>query len=568
MLAARRAVVPFIFVLCATAYVWAQRAGDSQTRIANVTPVTTAMLEAPAPSDWLHWRRTIDSWGYSPLDQINTRNASQLELVWSRTGKGPGRTGAPLVHDGVMFIPLPRNVVQAVDAATGDLLWEYEKTFEVAPDPGFRSNARSLAIYGDKVFAATADAHLVALNARTGRVEWDRVVADRTLGYGYTSGPVVIKGKVIAGMTGCERYKDDVCFISAHDPETGRELWRTNTVTRPGEPGGNTWGDLPLRLRAGGDAWIPGSYDPKTNLIYWSTAQPKPWGRVSRGTDGAALYTSSTLALDPDTGRIVWYHQFIPGESHDFDEVYESLLIDHDGRQSLFKIGKLGILWEIDRTSGKFVSAHDLGYQTVAEVNRETGQVIYRRGVVPTLDVPLEYCPGTGGIRNAAITAYHPGTQAIYIPIHPTCGRFVYQRVKQDNLPPAPYYSDPAYVGRKILATTPHPLSPDTPGYLVAMDIRTGKILWRQSLRTRPAHSVLTTGGGLVTSADGEQFYLDEAATGRIVFETRLPGVVSGVPITYAAAGRQYVAVPVGSAAGSTAMFVFALPKAAATRSQ
>jgi alcohol dehydrogenase (cytochrome c) len=142
---------------------------------------------------------------------------------------------------------------------------------------------------------------------------WDTQVADPQLGYEYTSGPIVVRGKVIAGITGCSRYKDDVCFITAHDAATGKELWRTSTIARPGEPGGDTWGDLPLTFRAGGDAWISGSYDPETNLIYWGTAQAKPWARVARGTDGDALYTNSTLALDPDSGKMKWYYQHMQG---------------------------------------------------------------------------------------------------------------------------------------------------------------------------------------------------------------------------------------------------------------
>src|SRR3989442_1303171 len=189
----------------------------------------------------------------------------------------------------------------------------------------------TLAIYGDKIVIATNDAHLVALDARTGEVMWDQRVADAKLGYRYTSGPIIAKGKIIAGITGCEHYKDDICFISAHDPQTGKELWRTSTVARPGEPGGESWGDLPLNRRAGSDVWINGSYDPKLNLVFFSTAQAKPWARVSRKTDGDALYTNCTLALDPDTGKIVWYHQFTPGETHDLDDVFENTLIDYDG---------------------------------------------------------------------------------------------------------------------------------------------------------------------------------------------------------------------------------------------
>ena len=259
----------------------------------------------------------------------------------------------PLVRDGVMFVP-SRSGIQALDAATGDLLWAHTRRRAEPEDadlpltqrPGLAR--RNIAIYGDKIFAGTSDAQLTALDARTGEVVWEYQVADPTLGYRYTSGPIIVKGRVVAGITGCERYKNDVCFISAHDADTGTELWRTSTVARPGDPGGDTWGDLPLIYRAGADAWLPGSYDPSTDLIYWSTAQAKPWASAQRGTSGAALYTNSTLAIDPETGTIRWYFQHIPAEIHDLDEVFEVVLVERGNQQSLFKMGKIGVLWELD----------------------------------------------------------------------------------------------------------------------------------------------------------------------------------------------------------------------------
>jgi alcohol dehydrogenase (cytochrome c) len=205
---------------------------------------------------------------------------------------------------------------------------------------------RSIGLYGDKVFVNTPDAHVVGLNARSGAVVWDHTVADHKIGYEYTSGPIIAEGHVVAGMTGCTRYKNDVCFISAYDPDTGRELWRTSTIARPGEPGGDTWGDLPLTFRAGSDAWIPQRSQCQSDLLVDGAGQAV--GGAVRGTDGDALYTNSTLALDPDTGKINWYHQFLPGETQDMDEVFENILVTKDG-VSPFKMGKLGILWELDR---------------------------------------------------------------------------------------------------------------------------------------------------------------------------------------------------------------------------
>ena len=529
-------------------------------------PVTDEMLRNPDPGDWLHWRRTLDGWGYSPLDQINRNNVHQLQLVWSVPLRPGLSQPTPLVHAAVMYIPNPLGVVQALNAATGDRRWEYRKTFEGTPDETFRSRTRSLAIYGDKIYVTTNDAHIVALDARTGEVAWDHTVADWRRGYRYTSGAIVVKGQLIAGMTGCERYKEGGCFISAHDPETGAELWRTSTIAGPGEPGGDTWGDLPAMFRAGGDAWIPGSYDPELDRIYWGTAQAKPWARLSRGTDGDALYTNSALALDPETGALDWYYQFVPGESHDLDEAFESVLIDRDGRRSMFKMGKLGILWEIDRATGEFVAAHDLGYQTLVDLDTQTGAVTYRPGMIPQAGVELKYCPGAFGIRNWPATAYHPETGALYIPIHPHCMKSVYREVEQKEGPLGDFYfyRDSDHSGWQATGGGPHPLTPEHGGHLIAMDIASGDILWRHSSRTRALAAALTTAGGLVVSADGDGYlFLHDVATGEVLFRTRLPAPVQGYPVTYAVDGKQYLAIPVGGgrvAGSANTLFVFGVP--------
>jgi alcohol dehydrogenase (cytochrome c) len=346
-------------------------------------------------------------------------------------------------------------------------------------------------------------------------------------------------------MTGCDRYKNDVCFISAHDPETGRQLWRTSTIARPGEPGGDTWGDLPLTFRAGGDAWIPGSYDPETNLIYWSVAQAKPWARISRGTDGDALYTNSLLALDPDTGRMKWYHQFIPGETHDMDEVFENVLIDRPRGQSVFKMGKLGILWELDRATGSFVAAHDLGYQTILDVDGQTGHVTYRPGMIPRPNEPIDFCPGLGGIRTWRAMAYHPQTEMFYIPISLNCQQSVFSAV--EKVEGGGGNSVRPYAGEQTIKTYAHPASPDARGQLVAMDLN-GTVRWRHVTRRDPATATLTTGGGLVVFGDGDgNLNVDAVQTGERLLQKHLPFVGSGFPITYSVNGKQYLSFPAGS---------------------
>ena len=282
--------------------------------VADFVPVPDAELRDPDPADWLMFRRTYDGWGYSPLDQVTQDNVHDLRLAWVWAMADGTNQPTPLVHDGVMYLANPGNLIQALDAGTGTLLWEYQRELPDALQGGF-TTMRNLGIYEDKIFLPTKDAFMVAIDARNGDVVWETKIADYTQGYTNVSGPLVVRGKVINGINGCGRFQEDSCFITAHDAETGEELWRTFTIARPGEPGGDTWGDLPLTLRGGGDSWIAGSYDPELDLIYWPTAQAKPWVAASRGLTvrDAALYTNSTLAIDPDDGAIVWYRQHVPG---------------------------------------------------------------------------------------------------------------------------------------------------------------------------------------------------------------------------------------------------------------
>ena len=271
-----------------------------------LTPVTDALLADPPPGDWLSWRRTRDSHGYSPLDQVTRDNVADLKLAWSISVRPGNHQTTPLVHDGVMFLANPGNVVQAINAATGDVIWVYRARL---PEDARAGATRTLALYGDKLFLATADAAVVALDVRTGAEVWRTVKTDYTQGFRQNAGPVIANGIVITGTNGCERYTEQSCFVTGHDPDTGKELWRTSTIALPGDPNDASWGDTPPHLRAGGDTWIPGSYDPDLGLFYIGTAQAKPWVAASRGmtTRQDALYTNSTLALNPEhrTGALV-----------------------------------------------------------------------------------------------------------------------------------------------------------------------------------------------------------------------------------------------------------------------
>jgi alcohol dehydrogenase (cytochrome c) len=543
-------------------------------QVKDFRPVTEAMLRNPAPGDWLNWRRTDNAWGYSPLEQINRQNVGELQLAWSWAMDDTGAQEAtPLVYDGIMYLPNPRGVIQAIDAATGDLIWEYRPDATPIPPRGAarggeqtdiprlsqrpaavpaggggdteRGIQRNVAIFGDRIFGTTGDAHIVALDARTGKVVWNTTVADANQGYGYTSGPIVVRGKVIAGIGGCSRYKEDVCFITGHDAATGKEVWRTSTIARPGEPGGETWGDLPLKFRAGSDAWIPGSYDSAANLVYWGTAQAKPWARAVRGTEGSALYTNSTLALDPDTGKMKWYYQHLPGETQDMDEVFENILVDIGGRRSLLKMGKLGILWQLDRTTGAFVHATDLEYQTILDVDPQTGKVTYRPGKIPEIGVQVDMCPSTAGFKSWRAMAYSPQTNALYIPMSLNCEKAIFGRGPEKEL-------GRGGTGPVQRRDYKHPASGGNLGEFQALDVRTGKTLWRHRTPSPSNAAALATGGGVVFGGDWDRhMYAYDATTGRILWQTRLPTSAQGFPITYLAGGRQYVAMPAGIGGGS-----------------
>jgi alcohol dehydrogenase (cytochrome c) len=498
--------------------------------------VTDEILRHPSPDDWLAWRGTGRSLGYSPLDQINRGNVSELQLAWSWSMEPGSQETAPLVYAGVMYLANPGGIVQALDAASGDLVWEYQPRTPTGGRMG--APVRNLAIADDKIFLNTADARLVALNARTGVVEWEVQVADPKLGFTFGAGSVIAHGKVISALSGCSRFVEEKCAIMAHDPQTGRELWRVHTIPKRGEPGDETWGDVEPMFRAGTDMWLAGSYDAELNLVFWSTSQAKPWAAAARGTKADALFSNTTFALDPDTGRIVWYRQLIPNESQDMDEVFENVLVDNGTRKSLFKMGKLGILWELDRQTGTFIHATDLGYQNIVSLDPRTGKVTYNEGKFPRLNEPVDMCPAVVGFKDWRAMAYSPETRAFYIPLSLNCGIET-------------FFDVPKVAGRGGAGSYKHdeyilPQAGRNLGELLALSA-SGQVIWRQRQRAVFNSAALTTAGGLVFVGDVDRYFRAyDVMSGETLWQTRAPNMVMGFPISYAAHGEQYVAVPVG----------------------
>ncbi|HEY1125391.1 MAG TPA: PQQ-binding-like beta-propeller repeat protein [Sphingobium sp.] len=504
--------------------------------LASFKPVTEAELDDPAPQDWPAWRRSHLGQGWSPLKQITAANVKSLRLVWSSALPAGETTTEPLVRGGVMFMMGAGDNVFALDATTGRQLWRYQRTLPKGVNP---SGKKTIALYGDKLYAATSDLHVVALDVRTGRPVWDKVATDRP-GMRSIGGPLVAKGVVMLGFQG---QAPGGALLAALDAATGQKLWSFNTIAQPGTPGGDTWNGLAVEQRSGASVWTSGSYDPVTGLALWGTAQTYDTGPLrdrKPGLNNDGLYTDSTLAFEPRSGKLVWYYQHIKNDQFDLDWVFERTIgtLNVKGRPQrvVMTAGKAGLFDALDPATGKYLTTADMGFQNfITRVDPVTGEKIVNPDLIPDKTRVRFLCPHAGGGRNWQPTAFDQAKGIVFVNARDVCTDVV-----------------PAE-GRGILTTgvnmdyAPPPGSTGLYGMVQALDLVTGKPRWTVKQRAPYTMGVLATAGGvLFTGSVDRMVTAHDQATGKVLWQQQMPGMPNASAISYEIGGKQYIAMITG----------------------
>lgn len=537
-------------------------------RFADYTPVTGEMLANPAPKNWLTWRRAHNGHGYSPLRQINTGNVSELRVRWAQALPPGVNMNEPLVRDGVLYVFGYGDSVYAFDAADGRNLWVYQRRL---PEGTPLTSKKTLALWGDKLFTATSDNHLVALDARTGRQVWDVPLTDRP-DMRTPGGPLAADGVIMQGLAS---QAPGGGLIVAFDAETGEKLWEFETVAKPRQPGGDTWNGIPAEERRGGSQWTSGTYDAESGLALWGVAQSYDTGPLrdrKPGMNNDALFTNSTLAFVPRTGELKWYFQHMKNDQYDLDWVFDRVIgrveIDGELRRVVITGGKEGLFDLLDADTGSYIKTVDMGLQDfIVAIDPETGDKTPDPAKLPGRDRPPVFmCPHAGGGRNWSPTSFNPSTRMLFVNARDICMELV----------PA----EDGFLSSGVnVRYAPRPGSDGMHGVLQAIDLESGEVVWETRRRQTPDMGILTTAGGLLfTGWMDRQVVAYDQATGRELWSSGVTGVPNASPITYAVDGKQYVAVVTGHGnplafgvpdvipetqlppVNSSAIYVFALP--------
>ena len=511
---------------------------------------------AKEPQNWLTYSGNLMGQRYSPLTQITPANVKNLELQWVFQSRSLEKFEATaLVVDGVLYTVQAPNDIVAMDAATGRIFWIYSYVPSAEARPCCGRVNRGLAIQGDTLFMGTIDAHLIAVDAKSGKAIWNTAVAKPGAGYALTHAPLVVKDKVIMGVAGGEYGIQG--FIAAYDVKTGKEAWRFNTVPGPGEPGHETWGGDSWKT-GGGSIWVTGSYDPDLNLTYWGVGNPGPdWNGDSR--PGSNLYTDSVVALDPDTGKLKWYFQFSPHDEFDYDAVQIPVLGEMDWlgekKKVMFWANRNGFMYVLDRTNGKFLRGKPFAKVTWATGLDDNGKPMRTPGSFSTVE-GVQIYPGNQGATNWYSPSFSPHTGLFYIPTWENYSS-VFSKAESEYVE-----------GRNYVGGSPRSIIPGTRsaqvlyrkedegyGAIRAIDPKTGDKKWDFKMTDVTDSGVLSTASDLVFAGGREgYFFALDAKTGTMLWKAALGGQISAGPMTYSVNGRQFIAINSGSA-----LFTFAL---------
>lgn len=501
-------------------------------------------------SRWLMYSGDYTGRRHSPLTQVTPGNVGRLAAQWAFQADnmvaGRGFEGTPLLLDGVLYVTGNNNTAWAINVRTGDQLWRYRRNLPPGLTYGSaNASNRGFAALGDLLFMGTLDAHLIALDRRTGKLVWDQTVEDFKVGYAITQAPLIVKDKIIIGIAGGDIPTRG--FVDAYDAKTGERAWRFYTIPTRGEPGSETWSDPDVLPRGGGATWQTGSYDPELNLLYWGVGNPNPdyFGDDRKGDN---LYTASVIALDADTGKLRWHFQFTPHDLHDWDSnhvpVLADLTINGRARKVVMVANRNSFFYTIDRETGEFLIGKPFtGTQWARELTKEGKPIVLTNGVATAAKPTC--VPDYRGGTNFNPPSYDPAAQLFFVMARETCA--IYSPKREEMV-----------AGRSFMSGGMEKLPEPDFSALRAIDPKTGAIKWEHRFTQSSLAGVMSTASGLVFAGDQDGYFnAFESRSGKLLWRYRTGSPIHGAAATtYMLDGRQFVLIPSGMT-----ITAFALPE-------